>query len=57
MSESKTSISGASSYVEIGEFWDSHDLSDHWDQTRPAEFEIGPLSSSFYFPLQRTLAE
>ena len=57
MSESKTPISGASSYVEIGEFWDSHDLSDHWDQTRPAEFEVGPLSSTIYFPLQRTLAE
>lgn len=40
MSESKTSISKASSYAEIGEFWDTHDLSDYWEQTKPAEFEV-----------------
>jgi len=57
MSESKTSISGASSYAEIGEYWDNHDLSDHWEQTTPAEFEVDIRSSSIYFPLQRSLAE
>jgi hypothetical protein len=40
MNESKTSISKASSYEKIGEFWDTHDLSDHWEQTEPAEFEV-----------------
>jgi len=57
MSESKTSISGASSYVEIGEYWDNHDLNDHWEQTSPAEFDVDLRSSSIYFPIQRTLAE
>ncbi len=57
MSESKTPISGASSYIAIGEYWDNHDLSDHWDQTSPAEFEVDLRSSSIYFPLQRDLAE
>lgn len=57
MSDSKTPISGASSYIAIGEYWDTHDLNDHWDQTRPAEFEVDPRSSSIYFPLQRELAE
>jgi hypothetical protein len=28
------------SYVEMGEFWDTHSLADYWDQTEPAEFEI-----------------
>jgi hypothetical protein len=57
MSESKTPISDASSYAQIGEYWDNHDLSDHWEQTNPAEFEVDLQSSSIYFPLQRTLAE
>jgi hypothetical protein len=57
MSESKTPISGASAYAAIGEYWDSHDLNDHWDQTSAAEFEVDLQSSSIYFPLQRSLAE
>jgi hypothetical protein len=40
MSERKTSISKASSYAEIGESWDTHDLSDYWELTKPAEFEV-----------------
>lgn len=40
MSAGKSSISKARSYREIGEFWDEHDLGDHWDQTEPAEFEV-----------------
>jgi hypothetical protein len=40
MSENKTSISKASSYAEIGEFWDTHDLSDFWEQTKPVEFDV-----------------
>jgi hypothetical protein len=40
MSEAKTSISKASTYAEIGEFWDTHDLSDYWELTKPAEFEV-----------------
>lgn len=56
MSESKTPISDVSSYIAVGEYWDSHDLSDYWDQTRPVEFEVDLRSSSIYFPLQRDLA-
>jgi len=57
MSESKTPISGASSYAQIGEYWDEHDLSDHWEETRPVEFDVDVRSSSIYFALQRNLAE
>jgi hypothetical protein len=35
-----TSISGARTPEEIGDFWDTHSLADHWDQTREAEFEV-----------------
>lgn len=40
LKKAKSSISKAQSYKEIGEFWDSHDLADYWDQTEPAEFEV-----------------
>ena len=35
-----TSISKAKSPEEIGEFWDTHSLSDYWDQTREVDFEL-----------------
>ena len=25
---------------EIGEFWDTHDLADYWDETREVEFQV-----------------
>ena len=35
MSENKkTDISKARTLEEIGEFWDTHSLDDHWDETR-----------------------
>ncbi len=44
MSENKndqrTSISNARSPEEISEYWDSHSLADHWDQTHEVEFEV-----------------
>jgi hypothetical protein len=36
----KSSISNAGTPEEIGEFWDSHSLADHWDQTHEVEFEV-----------------
>jgi hypothetical protein len=40
MDRRKTPISEASSYREIGEFWDEHDLSDYWDQTHDVEIDV-----------------
>ena len=44
MSENKndqrSSISNARSPEEIGEYWDSHSLADHWSQSHDVEFEI-----------------
>jgi len=56
MSENRSSISKAQSYKEIGEFWDTHDLSDYWDQTYPVEFEVDIQSEVTYYPLDTTLA-
>ena len=57
MKRTKSSISQAQSYKEIGEFWDTHDLADYWDQTKPAEFEIEIQSEVRYYPLDKALAE
>jgi hypothetical protein len=57
MPENRTPISNASSYAEIGEYWDSHDLADHWDETREVQFEVSLESSVIYFAVEKNLAE
>jgi len=56
MNRSNSSISKAQSYKEIGEFWDTHDLADYWEQTQPVEFELDIQSEVTYYPLDITLA-
>ena len=57
MAENRSSLSGSRSYEELGEYWDTHSLADHWDQTSPVEFELDIRSSSLYFPVDRVLAD
>jgi hypothetical protein len=56
MAENKSSLSGSKSYEELSEYWDTHSLADHWDETSPAEFELDIRSSTLYFPVDRKLA-
>ena len=56
MRKNKSSISEAQSYKEIGEFWDSHDLTDFWAHTEPVEFEVGIESETTYFPVEKALS-
>lgn len=35
-----TSISKARTIDEIAEFWDTHSLTDYWEQTHEVEFEV-----------------
>ena len=57
MAENRSSISNASSYSEIGEYWDQHDLADHWDQTHEVSFDVNRESSVTYFAVEKSLAE
>lgn len=57
MGRSKSSISKARSYREIGEFWDTHDLSEYGDQIKPVEFEIDIQSEATYYPIEARLSE
>ena len=40
MREERTSISRATTPQKIGEFWDSHSLSDYWENTHEVSFEV-----------------
>ena len=57
MNVNRSSISKARSYREIGEFWDTHDLAEYWEQTHPVEFEVDIQSEVTYYPLDTTLSE
>jgi hypothetical protein len=41
----KSSLSGSSSYEQLSDYWDTHSLADHWEQTHPVEFELDVKSS------------
>lgn len=55
----RSSISNATSYEEIGEFWDEHDTADYWEQTYPVEFTInlGSKSQVTYYGIDKSLSE
>jgi len=57
MSKGKSSVSAASSYQEMGEYWDEHDLADIWDQTEPVEMELDLESDRRYYPIELTMAK
>ncbi len=57
MSHAKTSISQATSYQEIGDYWDTHDLAEVWDQTKPVAFEVDIESEQIYYRLDRELSD
>lgn len=44
------------SYKRIGEFWDTHDLTDYWDKTRESEFDVEVNSEAVFCALDMKLA-
>jgi hypothetical protein len=57
MKKNRSSISKASSYAEIGEFWDKHDLSDFWKNTKKVRFDVVLEPEATYYPVERNLSE
>ena len=55
MAENKSSVSKASSYQEIGEYWDSHDAEDILNETE-VEFEVDLQSDVFYYAVETSLS-
>jgi hypothetical protein len=51
MKRNKTSISKASSYLKIGEYWDSHDLSEIWEKNKPVKVIVDLGNGRSYIPV------
>lgn len=43
--------------TEAGEFWDSHDLADYWEDTREVSANIKVPPTPRYVPLDKEIAE
>ena len=56
MAENKSSISEANSYGQVGDYWDAHDLSEVWDKTEEAKFEVDLQSDVFYYAVETSLS-
>jgi len=57
MKKNRSSISKATSYKEIGDFWDTHDLGDYWERSRPVKFEVDIKSERIYYPVDTALSD
>ena len=42
---------------EIGEFWDTHSLSDYWDETHEVDFQVNLKLKHNLVPVEREIAE
>ena len=57
MSEDNTSLAEAGTYDEMVEYFETHDLGEMWEQTRPAEFNTKNATFSYYFRIEKSLAQ
>ena len=57
MRKGRSTVSKAKSYKEIADFWDTHDLSDFWGQTKTVEFGVDIKSEIIYYSLDKKLSE
>ena len=57
MRQNKSSISRATSYKEIGDFWDTHDISEVWEKTKEVSFDVGIESEVTYYAVDNILSK
>ena len=57
MIKRKSSVSQATSYKEIGEFWDTHEISDFLDKTKEVSFDVDIQSEITYYAVDKRLSE
>lgn len=57
MKKIKSSISKTSLYKEIGEYWDTHDLSKTWGKTKRVKFDVQIQSEATYYAIEKSLSE
>jgi hypothetical protein len=57
MTDGKSALSEAQTYQEIASFWDTHDLSDFWDQTNSVAIEVEGTAQATYYPVDFDLKD
>lgn len=57
MKRNKKNLSKAKSYLATGEYWDSHDLSAHWEETQPVQFDVSLEMEHSYFGVEKELSK
>jgi hypothetical protein len=57
MKRNKSTISKASSYSEMGAYWDEHNLDECWEKTQDADFEFIAEPQITYFAIEKNLSE
>jgi hypothetical protein len=56
-SNRKISVSKARTYTAMGDFWDTHDLSDFWNKTRPARASVRLESEESFYAIEKGLSQ
>ncbi len=57
MKKDKSSISKSNSYESLGQFWDSHDLTDFNIQTRKVNFNVDVKNDKVYCVLDKKISQ
>ena len=52
-----SSISRAGTYAAMGDFWDTHDLSDFWDKTRSVRASVRLESEESFYGIEKGLSQ
>ena len=56
-SNRKSSISKARTYAEMGDFWDTHDLTNFWDKTRSVRADVHLESEESFYGIEKGLSQ
>jgi hypothetical protein len=57
MKGNRSSVSKASSYKDMGAYWDTHELDEVWDKTRKVKFDVQIESEAIYYAVEKGLSE
>ena len=57
MKKNKSSISKASTYEEMGDFWGTHDLTDFMDKIKDVDIKVNLKNEKIFFSLDKTIAK
>jgi hypothetical protein len=56
MKGNRSSVSKASSYKDMGAYWDTHELDEVWDKTRKVKFDVQIESEAIYYAIEKGLS-